>query len=127
MPLSISEPGVQNITIREDRTFYLRCRAKLDGVPLPLTGKTVRMQLKEDPDAEDILVSLSSDDPDQIVKGTSPEWWIDIRIGTDLLEDLEAPLAGFYDIALYDDLDPTETTPVLEGEFEYLDTVTRDG
>lgn len=124
-PLHVSQPGTKNITLYKDRTFYLLATPKVNGVPLDNTGFVAKLQIRSSAKAADpALVDLSSDDSEEVVLG-GVEGWIWCRIGSDVTQDLDAPSYAVYDLALFETAEATEKWPILEGEVEIRETVTR--
>lgn len=93
------------------------------GELIPLAGYTGRLQIRARPEAEDILVELTSD-PDDGITLTSPGV-IELRIGADVTAGLGVGLIGVYALELTPDGDATQTVRVVEGSVIVSPEVTR--
>ena len=113
-----------DIVIQQGAKYYKRLRWKgSDGVGIPLTGFSARMQIRKTVDSADTLVSLTSPD-DIILEESSVKGRIEITIGATVTESLPTTMA-VYDLEIVEDANPDNVTRLVEGKVTISKQVTR--
>jgi hypothetical protein len=103
------------------RTFLYK---DADGVAVPLTGKSGRMQMREDPENPTILHEMTTANGGLIFEAAAVVGQIEMYIGATDTEAFTFSKAC-YDLEVVDDGDPDDVIRLLEGDVTVSPNVTR--
>lgn len=113
-----------DIIVEKGSKFYKKLRWKdSEGVGIPLTGFSARMQIRKKADAATTLVSLNSP-TDIVLEAGSVKGLIEIKIGATVTATLPSTSA-VYDLEIVNDSDADDVRRLVAGKVTISKEVTR--